>query len=89
MRSTLTNSLSRFLKSQYQQPNNRLVAKGNPRHNRDVRRYSCFAMNRVLFAAFFLACLHGLRSRPVDLTAYPIILGVGVNAEFGGVVGGG
>ena len=44
-------------------------------------------MNRVLFAAFFLACLHGLRSRPVDLTAYPIILGVGVNAEFDGVVG--
>ncbi len=33
--------------------------------------------------------LHGLRSRPVDLTAYPVILGVGVNAEFDGVVGGG
>ena len=32
--------------------------------------------------------LHGLWSRPVDLTAYPVILGVGVNAEFDGVVGG-
>jgi hypothetical protein len=33
--------------------------------------------------------LRGLRSCPVDLTAYPVILGVGVNAEFDGVVGGG
>ena len=33
--------------------------------------------------------LHGLWSRPVDLTAYPVILGVGVNTEFDGVVGGG
>ena len=32
--------------------------------------------------------LHGLRSRPVDLTAYPVIFGVGVNSEFDGVVGG-
>jgi hypothetical protein len=33
--------------------------------------------------------LQGLWSRPVDLTAYPVILGVSVNAEFDGVVGGG
>ncbi len=33
--------------------------------------------------------LHGLWSRPVDLTGYPVILGVGVNAEFDGLVGDG
>jgi hypothetical protein len=33
--------------------------------------------------------LHGLWSRRVDLTAYPAILGVGVNAEFDRFVGGG
>ena len=31
--------------------------------------------------------LHGLWSRPVDLTAYPVILGVGVDAEFDRFVG--
>ncbi len=33
--------------------------------------------------------LHGLRSCPVDLPAYPVKLGVGVNAKFDGVAGGG
>ena len=33
--------------------------------------------------------LHGLWSRPVDLTAYPVILGAVVNTELNGVVGGG
>ena len=33
--------------------------------------------------------LHVLWSRPVGLTAYPVILGVGVNAEFDRFVGGG
>jgi hypothetical protein len=33
--------------------------------------------------------LHGLWSRPVDLTAYPVLFGVGVDAEFDRFVGGG
>ena len=31
--------------------------------------------------------LHRLRRRAVDLTAYPVIFGVGVNPQFDGFVG--
>jgi hypothetical protein len=47
-------------------------------------------IRRRVLAEFLIGhLLHGLLSCPVDLTAYPAILGVGVNAEFDGAVVGG
>ena len=45
-------------------------------------------IRRCMLAGFLIGhLLHGLLSRPVDLTAYPVIFGVGVNIEFDRFVG--